>query len=100
MFESFAPPAWTEAALCAQVDPELWFPEKGGTTEPAKAVCARCDVKAECLDYALAHGERFGIWGGVSERTRRRIFDAIPDPEAAPLDVTYDTDNDFIQEIA
>lgn len=54
---------WQERALCAQTDPEAFFPEKGGSTREAKKVCARCDVRAECLEYALANDERFGIWG-------------------------------------
>jgi WhiB family transcriptional regulator, redox-sensing transcriptional regulator len=64
---------WQERALCAQTDPEAFFPEKGGSTREAKRVCLACEVRAECLDYALAHDERFGIWGGLSERERRRL---------------------------
>lgn len=67
------PPAWWADGLCAQVDPGLFFPDKGGSTREAKAVCAACPVRAECLEYALAHDERFGIWGGTSERERRRL---------------------------
>lgn len=67
------PPEWTERAVCAQTDPELFFPEKGGTTAPAKRVCQGCEVQAECLAYALDNGERFGIWGGKSERERRKM---------------------------
>jgi WhiB family redox-sensing transcriptional regulator len=66
-------PDWQERALCAQTDPEAFFPEKGGSTREAKRICSGCDVRAECLDYALAHDERFGIWGGLSERERRRL---------------------------
>jgi WhiB family redox-sensing transcriptional regulator len=65
--------AWQERALCAQTDPEAFFPEKGGSTREAKRVCLSCDVRAECLSYALANDERFGIWGGLSERERRRV---------------------------
>ena len=65
--------SWQERALCAQTDPEAFFPEKGGSTREAKRVCMACEVRAECLDYALAHDERFGIWGGLSERERRRV---------------------------
>jgi WhiB family transcriptional regulator, redox-sensing transcriptional regulator len=64
---------WQEEALCAQTDPEAFFPEKGGSTREAKRVCGRCDVRGECLEYALANDERFGIWGGLSERERRRL---------------------------
>jgi WhiB family redox-sensing transcriptional regulator len=64
---------WQERGLCAQTDPEAFFPEKGGSTREAKRVCRSCEVKAECLDYALESDERFGIWGGMSERERRRL---------------------------
>ena len=65
--------AWQDRALCAQTDPEAFFPEKGGSTRDAKKVCRVCEVRAECLEYALEHDERFGIWGGLSERERRRL---------------------------
>jgi WhiB family redox-sensing transcriptional regulator len=64
---------WQDRALCAQTDPEAFFPEKGGSTREAKRVCRSCEVRAECLEYALEHDERFGIWGGLSERERRRL---------------------------
>ena len=64
---------WQERALCAQTDPEAFFPEKGGSTREAKKICTGCEVKAQCLEYALANDERFGIWGGLSERERRRL---------------------------
>jgi WhiB family redox-sensing transcriptional regulator len=67
------PLPWQEEALCAQTDPEAFFPEKGGSTREAKRVCGRCEVRGDCLSYALAHDERFGIWGGLSERERRRL---------------------------
>ena len=70
-------PDWQERALCAQTDPEAFFPEKGGSTREAKRICSGCEVRAECLEYALAHDERFGIWGGLSERERRRLRRAI-----------------------
>ena len=65
--------SWQERSLCAQTDPEAFFPEKGGSTREAKRICVGCEVKAECLTYALMHDERFGIWGGLSERERRRL---------------------------
>ncbi|SHK58070.1 WhiB family transcriptional regulator, redox-sensing transcriptional regulator [Pseudonocardia thermophila] len=70
-------PDWQERALCAQTDPEAFFPEKGGSTREAKRICAGCEVRAECLEYALANDERFGIWGGLSERERRRLRRAV-----------------------
>ncbi len=65
--------AWQGRALCAQTDPEAFFPEKGGSTREAKSVCKVCEVRQECLEYALAHDERYGIWGGLSERERRKL---------------------------
>jgi|tagenome__1003787_1003787.scaffolds.fasta_scaffold19193427_1 WhiB family redox-sensing transcriptional regulator len=64
---------WQDRALCAETDPEAFFPEKGGSTREAKKICTGCEVRAECLEYALANDERFGIWGGLSERERRRL---------------------------
>lgn len=64
---------WQEQALCAQTDPEAFFPEKGGSTREAKRICQACGVRDECLEFALEHDERFGIWGGLSERERRRL---------------------------
>lgn len=63
--------AWMDRALCAQTDPEVFYPDKGGSTRQAKIICRRCEVRQECLDYALAAGERHGVWGGLSERERR-----------------------------
>ena len=64
---------WHGRALCAQTDPEAFFPEKGGSTRDAKKICTGCEVRSECLSYALANDERFGIWGGLSERERRKL---------------------------
>ncbi|MFO0881935.1 MAG: WhiB family transcriptional regulator [Candidatus Saccharimonadales bacterium] len=64
---------WQEYALCRETDPEIFFPEKGGSTREAKRVCANCDVRIQCLEHALSQDERFGIWGGLSERERRRL---------------------------
>ena len=66
-------PRWQDEALCAQVDPDLWFPEKGESSRLPKRICRACDVRGECLDYALGAGDRlYGVWGGFSERERRR----------------------------
>lgn len=64
---------WQGDALCAQTDPEAFFPEKGGSTREAKRICESCEVRSACLDYALENDERFGIWGGLSERERRKL---------------------------
>ena len=67
------PLAWQSDALCAQTDPEAFFPEKGGSTRDAKKICSTCEVRNQCLEYALHNDERFGIWGGLSERERRKL---------------------------
>ena len=64
---------WQERSNCLGVDPDLFFPERGASTREAKEVCRGCVVREDCLEYALANGEKFGIWGGLSERERRRI---------------------------
>ena len=65
--------SWQDEANCLGVDPDLFFPERGASTREAKEVCRGCVVREACLEYALANGEKFGIWGGMSERERRRI---------------------------
>ncbi|RLP76005.1 WhiB family transcriptional regulator [Mycetocola tolaasinivorans] len=67
------PLSWQADSLCAQTDPEAFFPEKGGSTRDAKRICTSCEVRAQCLEYALSNDERFGIWGGLSERERRKL---------------------------
>lgn len=64
---------WKLDGLCRQVDPETWYPEKGGDARPAKQVCRRCPVVAECLADALEHEERFGVWGGLTFRERQAV---------------------------
>lgn len=61
---------WMDEALCAQTDPEAFFPEKGGSVSGAKRVCASCPVRDECLAYALRNNVRHGIWGGLTPRER------------------------------
>lgn len=84
---------WREEALCAQTDPALFFPEKGGSTREAKRVCADCSVRIQCLESALDNDERHGIWGGLSEVDLRKIRRArraaarkrpVPEAPAAP----------------
>lgn len=67
------PLAWQDEAVCATADPEIWHPEKGGSTKEAKKICRGCPVRHPCLQYAMETGQRFGIWGGLSERERRLL---------------------------
>ncbi|MXW41982.1 MAG: WhiB family transcriptional regulator [Acidimicrobiia bacterium] len=67
------PKGWQTMANCLGVDPDLFFPERGASTREAKEVCRACVVREDCLEYAIINGEKFGIWGGMSERERRRV---------------------------
>ena len=67
------PVEWQAKARCSEVDPEICFPERGGSSKAARAVCNKCDVRSQCLEYALNNKEQFGIWGGTSERERRKL---------------------------
>ncbi len=66
-------PGWRADGACNGVDPDLFFPERGDSTREAKEVCKSCVVREDCLEFALAAGEKFGIWGGKSERERRGL---------------------------
>ena len=75
-----APGAWAESALCAQTDPDAWFPDKGQHVAARNAVkiCGRCPVRAECLEYALSGADSWGgivhgVWGGTTPRERIQI---------------------------
>lgn len=67
------PLSWQERALCREVDPEIFFVEKGMPVHEAKRICSRCEVRAECLEDALANDERYGVRGGKSEYERRKL---------------------------
>ena len=64
---------WLEDAYCRNADPKIFFPDKGGDVSHAKDLCDRCPVVDECLDYAIENEEKFGTWGGMSPRERRRL---------------------------
>ncbi len=66
---------WRRRAACRGIDVEIFFPETDddAVVEVAKAVCEMCPVRQACLEHALAHREREGVWGGTTERERRRI---------------------------
>lgn len=68
----FQPEPWMADALCAQTDPELFFPVVGGSGREAKRLCRPCPVRAQCLTFALEHHER-GVWGGTSEKERDEL---------------------------
>lgn len=71
MLGDLAPLRWMDRGLCAEIgDPDAWFPEKGASTRTAKRVCAACDVRQQCLDYALGTGQVDGVWGGTSPEER------------------------------
>ncbi len=65
---------WRKRAACRGIDPEMFFPVTDEDAEEAKAICATCPVREACLEHALAHREREGVWGGATERERRRII--------------------------
>lgn len=73
LFDDGLDRSWQTRANCMGVDPELFFPERGASTREAKEVCRGCVVREDCLEFAIANGEKFGIWGGMSERERRRV---------------------------
>ncbi|MCX3058594.1 WhiB family transcriptional regulator [Streptomyces beihaiensis] len=68
-----AAPSWKEQALCAQTGADFFFPEPGSSVRDAKRICLMCDIRTDCLEYALTHDERFGVWGGLSEKERGRL---------------------------
>lgn len=72
-FDPAAHTGWMAEAACRDRDPSFFFPSTGDGVLRAQVVCARCPVKAECLDYALTNEIHHGVWGGMSERARRRL---------------------------
>lgn len=66
--------SWRIRAACKGVDPDIFYPVSDEEAEEAKAICAECPVRQACLEYALANRERDGVWGGATERERRRLI--------------------------
>ncbi|MFJ4620992.1 WhiB family transcriptional regulator [Streptomyces sp. NPDC088812] len=64
---------WQREALCAQTGADFFFPEPGSSVREAKRICTLCDMRPACLEYALANDERFGVWGGLSEKERLQL---------------------------
>lgn len=71
---------WQEQALCAEVDAELFFPERGASPRAAKIICRKCDVRQQCLEYALRNNEKYGVWGGTTDYERHRLNGGMPRP--------------------
>ncbi len=68
------PPAWMADGICAQTDPDAFFPENGGSSKPAKRICMRCPVRVTCLTYSLDTEQAYGVWGGVAEQQRNQML--------------------------
>lgn len=66
--------SWMANARCRDMDPDIFFPSDGLGVEAAQKICAECPVAEQCLEYALTHRIDHGVWGGASERARRRIL--------------------------
>lgn len=77
-------------ALCAQTDPELFFPEKGNSAEPAKAICRKCPVQMQCLEWALKNNEQHGIWGGLSAPEREKLQKRKPPKRHRSINIPLD----------
>jgi WhiB family redox-sensing transcriptional regulator len=75
-----APPhlTWQEEALCAQTGGDFFFPEPGSSVREAKRICGLCPIRSACLEFALSHDERFGVWGGLSEKERLALRRTAP----------------------
>jgi WhiB family redox-sensing transcriptional regulator len=67
-------PTWRQRAACRGVDPDIFYPVSDEEAEDAKAICAQCPVQQACLEWALTNRESDGVWGGATERERRRII--------------------------
>ena len=65
---------WNDQAACRGLDPEIFYPVSEEDAEQAKHVCGQCAVQRDCLEHALGSRERDGVWGGATEKERRRII--------------------------
>lgn len=68
---------WPKKARCTETDPEIFFPLKGESAQPAKAICDQCEVRAQCLVYSMRADEEHGIWGGLNRAERIRLRGAL-----------------------
>lgn len=67
------PDRWQDRASCFGVDPDVFFPISEEEAGPALAYCSSCQIREDCLSWALKNGERYGVWGGTTEQQRRRL---------------------------
>jgi WhiB family redox-sensing transcriptional regulator len=88
MISTLSLPKWMDEGVCAQSDPDAFYPERGHSATAAKELCLGCPVRVRCLEYALANQERFGVWGGLSERERRALAANEEPPAPAERDYT------------
>lgn len=65
---------WRDQAACLGLDPQIFYPATDEEADVARAVCDGCEVRTDCLEYALSRREKDGVWGGATERDRRRII--------------------------
>jgi WhiB family redox-sensing transcriptional regulator len=73
MDRGFVHPEWMKLARCKETDPEIFYPEKNLSAFAAKKICSTCEVRVECLQYAIDNDEQHGIWGGLNERSRSKL---------------------------
>lgn len=77
------PHDWRDDALCAQVDTDAFFPDKGGSPRVAKTICGKCPVREACLEFSIENNITEGVWGGLSGLQRRPLISARHKKEAA-----------------
>jgi WhiB family transcriptional regulator, redox-sensing transcriptional regulator len=75
---------WVAEALCAEMNPETFFPPSGNPGTAAKLICNRCPVRDDCLSYALDANEKFGVWGGLDADERRRLRERMRRKASSP----------------
>lgn len=85
-------PQFDAGSLCAEIDPEVWFPEVGGSVLAAKRLCHRCENEDACLAWAISNDEQHGVWGGKSPQERRRIATHIRRAGPRPGDIKHGTE--------
>ena len=64
-------------AICSTVDPEIFFPEQGGSPKEAKKICSQCPDRIPCRDFAFQHNIQHGVWGGLTSTDRRKLLKLV-----------------------